>query len=648
MLHDLVDKLSVNDDSHSYNSRFRNAHNIPTARIPRTPSNNWITKHASARPSLQSLETISASLLDAFPSPEDTELLITASRGVLIHCHNLNADRRRLLTPEDYTRQPHTILPSVDPRIHPVILARHMLHWVLFLQSPWYHRDCKFSEPPRIIMERLVEAAISLVTTNDEVHGSLESLECIMMEALYHSHFGNLRRAWIVNRRAMLLAQMMGVHRFPNQALKSIDPDASFHPPSMWFRLVYVDRYLCLFLGLPQGTSDKCAMPQSLLKDQPAVFRLERALCAIATRILERNESGVCDHIQDQAIDNELLKVYQSFPEAFWRVSNFDTIVQGSFEDIAGVDGLVAQVFHFHLLNQLHLPYMLSFIRGNRSSDVDRHIDYSTISCANASREILKRFVAYRGFNYVALCFRPADFAAFTAGLSLLLAHFDSHLSRRQGRAPSVAGSILAHQRSSDRTMLEDVLDKLDLVGQYNDDEMCLEGAKLLRSLLDIEDDAAQGKQYEWASSGTKADAGIVGMHSEQIENGPTLRISIPYFGSICISRTGRISKEFPPDAARFGQSGVRETGGVSSAGISSDPGAYVDMSTLTDGIPMGQQFTNSYSSNNESISNEEHVMTDWGPAITAGMDDWAFQGVDMAFFDNLLLDASAAPNLNI
>lgn len=64
-------------------------------------------------------------------------------------------------------------------------------------------------------MQRLLSAAANLVNVNDEMHGSLESLECLMLESVYHTNAGNLRKAWLVNRRAMLLAQLIGLHRHP-------------------------------------------------------------------------------------------------------------------------------------------------------------------------------------------------------------------------------------------------------------------------------------------------------------------------------------------------------------------------------------------------------------------------------------------------
>lgn len=45
------------------------------------------------------------------------------------------------------------------------------------------------------MLERLAYPAISCVSTKDELLGSVEGLDCIMMESIYHANLGNLRRS---------------------------------------------------------------------------------------------------------------------------------------------------------------------------------------------------------------------------------------------------------------------------------------------------------------------------------------------------------------------------------------------------------------------------------------------------------------------
>lgn len=204
-----------------------------TTSPPMPPSSNvdTISGSASVHISLSSTEeAISASLVAAFPSREDTEILLRSSKKMSFCCQMINSEWQCMMRKEEFDEPPIKTPTIPNSKTHPVILARLMLACAVILQSAWYHRHYTFSEPPHTIKERLATAAIKLVTTSSELHGSLNSLECIMMEGLFHSHSGNLRQAWTVYRRAISSAQLMGIHRSPHHPLTSIDPEATFRP----------------------------------------------------------------------------------------------------------------------------------------------------------------------------------------------------------------------------------------------------------------------------------------------------------------------------------------------------------------------------------------------------------------------------------
>jgi hypothetical protein len=116
---------------------------------------------------------------------------------------------------------------------------------------------------------------------NDELIGSIEGLECVMIESVYQANIGNLRRSWMVSRRAMSIAQLMGLGR--NQAqYKVLDPKTKYHPKLMWFRIVLMDRYLCLMLGLSQGCLNR-SMASGMLQNNTPMGRLKRIHCVIAS-----------------------------------------------------------------------------------------------------------------------------------------------------------------------------------------------------------------------------------------------------------------------------------------------------------------------------------------------------------------------------
>jgi hypothetical protein len=229
------------------------------------------------------------------PSRRDTARIGQASSHHSVPFHEI------LTTPYDVldregVRQQNDLLEIPGPDVHPVLIARHMLHLASFLQHlhPDLHEEIRgLSEPPQTLRERLAETAIQLVTTRDRFVGSVEFLECVMIESLYHANGGYLRRSWLTARRAMAIAQSMGFHRSRGRVqYQVLHPQTTADPHFMWFRIVFYDRQLCLMLGIPQGTLDRSmASDATLAKDSPG-GRLERIHCVIASRILERNESG--------------------------------------------------------------------------------------------------------------------------------------------------------------------------------------------------------------------------------------------------------------------------------------------------------------------------------------------------------------------
>lgn len=528
-----------------------------------------------------------------------------------------------------------------------------MLIFAITLQSPCGEKLLGLSEPQSVLMRRLMTAATTWVTTKEEMHGTVEGLICIILEGVFEINCGNLRRAWVVYRRAMTVAQLMGLHRSPMPLLKRIDPELDAKPEFMWFRIVYIDRYLSLLLGLPQGTSDKSMGAMSVLRHEPPLGKFERLLTVIASRILERNESAFAtsEITTTQSIDSELLRVSKSMPASFWRPANFHNLTPGSPDTLLETVRLAAQVYYYGLLIQLHLPYIM------RIGDNTEH-EYSKITCFNASREIITRFIAHRSFNPMSSCSRPVDFFALLAAMTLLLAHLDAHHHRE-------ATNFLAHQRLSDRAMLDQALERMDVISNVNKDVITEKSAILIRRLLDIEADAAEGSSYTARSARGDDDV------QEGKKEGEELRLHIPYLGVIKIARQGPISREpwlgnaasrpHPTFQVEFPQ---REPLAASNDAFASphhvSPTDEQSLSHLQ-GMAQGSTFSGDLpaserpnaqlqapgyepsmlqypSSSHDNIALQPHVGL---PPIAAGVDDWTFQGVDMAFFDSLMRGTS-------
>jgi hypothetical protein len=407
----------------------------------------------------------------------------------------------------------------------------------------------------------------------------------------------------------------------------------------MWFRIVYMDRFFSMMLGLPQGTTDTSMGSDAAMAGETPIGRLERAHAVIAARILERKDRDplLQDIAATREIDADLLEVAKSMPPKFWLPQDFSGLEKGTKEEFWETLRLINQLVHYNIINQLHLPYLL------RSGPQRDRCKYSKMACVNASREILTRYFTYLSMNPFATCSR---FFAVPASMTLLLAHLDSHHHQD-------ADNYLAHQRLSDRAMVEKVLEAIEGV------ENASLGENLLQCLLHIEADAAEGQSYTAQSV-----QGSESLH----EDSNTIRISIPYFGVIKITREGVISKEASqpqstPEQDKEGYDATFGTGSVHASnqfysltqpnagmlplgqfGIGTDypPQASEQppLQSMGQDVSADEQFP---SGANDLERQNQYLL----PGLTAGFEDWALQGVDNAFLDNLMvgsevLDGSA------
>lgn len=614
---------------------------------------NDIPQSATYKPAEQGKnERLSRFLHGSLPSREDTEKICTASHHCSVLPHEImtipytTLDRKGL-------KKPESLLEIPEPDEHPVLISKHMLVLALFLQNihPDLHKEIEgLSESPRVIMERLADLASTLVTTNDEFFGYIEGLECVMIESVYQANIGSLRRSWLAVRRAMNIAQLMGINRSDHQAqYKVLDPKTEYHPQLMWFRIVFLDRYLCLMLGLSQGCPDRSMASDAMLANDTPMGRLERIHCVIASRILERNESKPSSHeiALTRTLDVELQRAARSLPSKWWLAPSLALASNDSQALFWSTRRLFAQVLHYNLLNQLHLPYML------RSSLAERNYEYSLIACVNASREVLTRFIALRSFNGIAYSCRTVDFLAHMAAMTLLLAHLDSHRSE--------TGNLLAHQYHSDRAMIEQAQENMKEINRVNSDALSAQSADLLGRLLAIEIDMADGFPH-CARTVSVQEAGN-GTALLNQDDDASVSVHIPYFGIIKIAREG-ISKEDPELQAHTattnwpGQSQIANKSRPSlipnveaMTPVEANYSHAEALPTMSDAYAKAQGQSGAFPTPSNGANDvathvalqHQNRLSDpqWHhgeyPELAAGGEDWAFQGMDLAFFDSLI-----------
>ncbi|PWY82510.1 hypothetical protein BO83DRAFT_434165 [Aspergillus eucalypticola CBS 122712] len=404
---------------------------------------------------------------------------------------------------------------------HPVLIARKLLTLAIFLQGiplSSIQTLSNLSISHHDIMTRAVTRATRLVTTNDELTPSIEGLQCIMLEAQYQNYAGNLHQAWLATRRATAIAQMLSLHRgLPPSSLKTLDPATrdTLNPDYLCFRLVEMDLYLSLMLGLPPTNLEvRCLCPQALETCIPQ-DRMHRMHCIIAGRILHQRSAQM--------------------PPQWWLIPELSPN-QGQTLIINNTLRLNAHFTHYQLLLRLHLPYML------RSSHDTTAYDQRKLTLITVSREILARYIAFRASSPAHYYCRGVDFIAFVAMTVLCIAHIDSssHLQREKKGGIGTVVSFLAHSRPSDRGMMERTLSIIeDMVESGSGtDEIAGKLAGIMRHLLGVEESAAGGVGYvarenmgEDGKGGKEYD-GRVG------DGGRSLHVYIPYYGTIGFERS--------------------------------------------------------------------------------------------------------------
>ncbi|UKZ82828.1 hypothetical protein TrVFT333_010626 [Trichoderma virens FT-333] len=607
-------------------------------------------------------QALSRILRESLPTLKDIEI-IAQVRG------DLSALFYQMLT------VPYNDLDQNDPRsleglfeqpgsnAHPVLIGLYMLRIATFLQHlhPDLHGNLKgLSESPRRMMNRLFNTAVSLVTTNESLIGSIEGLECVMMESLWYTNSGNLRQGLIAIRRAMTTAQLMGCHRSRSSAqCRLLGSKRKIHPRFIWFRIVFAERHLCLMLGLPQSTVDQSMASKEMLENDTPMGRLERIHCVIASRILQRNQSDPSPHdfALTQELDGELKKAAEVLPKKWWLHSNLASTLDHPETLFWDMRRLFHQLFHYHLLNQLHLPYML------RSSLDEHENQYSRVTCVNASREVLSRFIMFRSSDRIAFWCRTMDFLSLMAALTLLIAHIDGHCQgsifrNAQQQQTARPENLLTHQRPGDLAMIEQVQESIEEVSQQNGDVLGARSAELLRRLLFIEAEAASS--HAKSVDGVSAQVPAATYDPINEERRGTISLYIPYFGTVKIARGGTISKAMitePPHTTNTANEsciqGLEAHRAENTVGTSKtcssvpvdvgcsckEPLTETDIRTkelpaVGAAVRETNNTTQEYNIPDSFLQQEEDLL------FSTGIDDWDYPNVNMAFFDSLMREA--------
>ncbi|KAJ6190308.1 hypothetical protein N7519_000329 [Penicillium mononematosum] len=424
---------------------------------------------------------------------------------------------------------------------HPVHLAQRIIQLALCLQqSTQKVPELRFDQPNYQMARYFVGVASRYVTSQDLLVDSLDGVETLILEAHYHIRIGSLRDAWILFRRALEIARLLGLscrkHEDDNRA------------ESLWFRLVYSDRFLSLMLGLPFVDVDCQLIGTRQLAADRWSDRLERIHVVVVGRIIARNlrmqerhgrqheihEAAVNDYQETQDIDLQLKRAGRIPPVRWW----VSPLLGNGIPDVSAPEQFVrilTRMHQFHLVVVLHQPYLIEHLRlesTTRRQMLARpspNHTYSKMAVLCASREVLAHFRMFRNalqtIPYLGLVEK-----AFTSAMCLLLIHMHGHGLKTE--------NVFEHQRPGDLAVIDDVIHTMEEVSSVHEDSLTQSRVKILSTLVRMENYAANGAKYlTCLEPETSEDNNTQATIEDQ-----RISFSLPYFGRFYISH------EMPPN----------------------------------------------------------------------------------------------------
>lgn len=585
-------------------------------------------------------QDISQTLYAALPSQHDAEIICRATRryqmGDIMICpyDEYESDGQQLSA---------ELLDYPPPTAPPALIAKHLLRFAVHLQQrfrPGLHPEvAELSAALPELIASYADAAAHFLA-QDRLQGSVESLECVVLQAIYECSRGSMRLSWMLVRRAIGVAQMNGFHlretRLHHQRTPDAPAKAPFAPRKMWIRLNYYDRLGSLLLALPAAVEDDSSARSSVLVDETPLSKLERMHCAILGDIVKRNQADLPfpNFEATKALDRELQEVATILPASWWMMpllKSDRSSINGFCED---TKRLTLQMIHSHLILQVHLPYLLLPSPGSG-------YPLSRIACVDSAREVLTRFIMCRSLNHDDMVCRVSDFIAFTAAVTLALAYLSRH---HQCLANS---AWPAHHRHGDLGMITRVEEIMREDHPFGFDPQSAHMADVLRQLLRMEAKAAEGRKVAVEHIKTS----FTPMVQDQAKG--LVSVQIPYFGTIVVYPEAPTGQEV---SGRRTASAHAQQGTMFRPGWTAEhPQSSVNSASIRPVGDLGAPDLSSFSSTAappadlQAITQSEDLISNNAaiPGMLAGADDWALQGIDTTLFSSLFGQAGGDWVLN-
>ncbi|MCJ1466983.1 hypothetical protein MMC07_005605 [Pseudocyphellaria aurata] len=255
---------------------------------------------------------------------------------------------------------------------------------------------------PEALQDYYLTSVETLLAPDEGFACSCDGLACMLLQARFYVYTGKPRKAWIIFRRAISFAQLLGLHRkLENQAEEFSDQQRS-----LWLHIWASERYLSLILGLPYATANSEETMKVLTND---TFQLKMGL--ILGHIIDRNQRPTTmDYPATVKIDQELEDCKKTIPPGWLEAVPSTGLCVGDIYDIT-----TCKFLYHNARKLLHLPFMLK-------TSTDPRYQFSRLAALESSRAMIEAYQVLRNVErpVITVC-NVVDFQAFTAGMIILI-----------------------------------------------------------------------------------------------------------------------------------------------------------------------------------------------------------------------------------
>ena len=261
------------------------------------------------------------------------------------------------------------------------------------------------------LQDHCMTSVDSLLALDERFAGTLSGLECMILQSEFYINEGDLHKVWLIVRRAVNLAQLLGLHR---KIDSGVETRLVRRRNAIWTELWQRERGFSLILGLPSSTLDSQLPPSTPNNDGSDLQKMKQFLQNLGIvmgHIIDRDQDpGRKTYSATLNIEEQLEECQSIMPPQWW---DFTPNLTTPTNAIRGM--FAAKMRFFTVQRLLHLPFLLK-------ASNDRRFEASRLSTLRSSREIIKVYNVLRDEKRPVLkvC-DMVDFQVFAAAMTLVI-----------------------------------------------------------------------------------------------------------------------------------------------------------------------------------------------------------------------------------